>query len=60
MSKAGSALDWIQSPKPFEWIPVHIKDGFGKVLTVFTRKGSKVYSAFILTAVVSLVPQEAG
>lgn len=30
------------------------------VLTVFIRKGSKVYSAFILTAVVSLVPQEAG
>ena len=30
------------------------------VLKIFTRKGSKVYLAFILTAMVSLVPQEAG
>ena len=30
------------------------------VLKIFTRKGSNVYFAFILTAMVSLVPQEAG
>ena len=49
MSKAGSALDWIQSPKPFEWIPVHIKDGFGKVLPVFTRSFSFCFPPIFLT-----------
>lgn len=49
MSKAGSALDWIQSPKPFEWIPVHIKDGFGKVLPVFTRSFSFCFPPRFLT-----------